>query len=66
MSTLPIWSVHLTFLLAVAPAFAGAPATNAPDPRSGKELASRHARIATLSVADNNSRPSRMSQVFMR
>jgi mono/diheme cytochrome c family protein len=41
MTALPIWSVHLTFLLAVAPALAGAPATNAPDPMAGKELASR-------------------------
>jgi mono/diheme cytochrome c family protein len=41
MSALPAWCVHLTLLLAAAPAFAGAPATNAPDATNGKELASR-------------------------
>ena len=41
MSARPLWFVGLTLLVAVTPALAGAPATNAPDAMNGKELASR-------------------------
>src|SRR5262245_39731850 len=38
---MPLWFVGLTLLVAATPALAGAPATNAPDPMNGQELASR-------------------------
>ena len=38
---IPLWFVGLTLLVAATPALAGAPATNAPDPINGQELASR-------------------------
>jgi mono/diheme cytochrome c family protein len=41
MSGLLVWFVRLLLLVAAAPAFAGAPVTNAPDPANGQELASK-------------------------
>jgi mono/diheme cytochrome c family protein len=41
MNARPLWFVGLTLLVAATPALAGAPATNAPDPMNGQELASR-------------------------
>jgi mono/diheme cytochrome c family protein len=41
MGGLVVWFFRLLLLVAVAPAFAGAPVTNAPDPMNGQELASR-------------------------
>ena len=41
MNARPLWFVGLTLLVAATPALAGAPATNAPDPINGQELASR-------------------------
>jgi mono/diheme cytochrome c family protein len=41
ISGLRVWFVGLLLSVAAAPALAGAPVTNAPDPANGQELASR-------------------------